>query len=132
VYTADLHLNVMHLDLRAFLGLVQENDINYRKIWDFGRNWDPDAYAAQPRSLSEIRRDLVMQRNWKASLDRIKATMAVGCLQVLLLLSPRPSGTDVMCGPASCLWHRLCCCYYWLRLLINRLLLVLLLSLNAD
>lgn len=61
---------------------VQEIDTGYRKIWDFGRTWDPDAYAAQPRSLSEIRRDLVLQRNWKASLDRMKTNMAVGCLQV--------------------------------------------------
>lgn len=61
---------------------LQELDVGYRKIWDFGRSWDPDAYAAQPRSLSEIRRDLVLQRNWKASLDRMKTNMAVGCLQV--------------------------------------------------
>jgi hypothetical protein len=61
---------------------LQELDAGYRKIWDFGRSWDPDAYAAQPRSLSEIRRDLVLQRNWKASLDRMKTNMAVGCLQV--------------------------------------------------
>jgi hypothetical protein len=61
---------------------LQELDVGYRKIWDFGRSWDTDAYAAQPRSLSEIRRDLVLQRNWKASLDRMKTNMAVGCLQV--------------------------------------------------
>lgn len=64
------------------LSCHQELDVGYRKIWDFGRSWDPDAYAAQPRSLSEIRRDLVLQRNWKGSLDRMKTNMAVGCLQV--------------------------------------------------
>ena len=60
----------------------QELDTGYRKIWDFGRSWDPDAYAAQSRVLGEIRRDLVLQRNWKASLDRMKTNMTVGCLQV--------------------------------------------------
>lgn len=108
----------------SFISLVQENDVNYRKIWDFGRNWDPDAYAAQPRSLSEIRRDLVMQRNWKGSLDRIKATMAVGCLQVLL-------------GLAGVSWHMqfslangmgLCCCSCWLSFVMSSPLVVLLLT----
>jgi hypothetical protein len=61
---------------------TQELDTGYRKIWDFGNSWDPDAYAAQPRSLGEIRRDLVMQRNWKGFLDRMKTNMTVGCLQV--------------------------------------------------
>jgi hypothetical protein len=62
--------------------VLQELDTGYRKIWDFGRHWDPDAYAAQSRGLSEIRRDLVLQRNWKGSLDRMKTNMTVGCLQV--------------------------------------------------
>lgn len=61
---------------------MQELDTGYRKIWEFGRNWDPDAYAAQSRGLGEIRRDLVLQRNWKGSLDRMKTNMTVGCLQV--------------------------------------------------
>jgi hypothetical protein len=26
----------------------------YRKIWEFGRAWDGDAYAAQPRGLAEV------------------------------------------------------------------------------
>lgn len=61
---------------------LQELDTGYRKLWDFGRNWDPDAYAAQPRSLAEIRKDLVVQRQFKLSLDRMKTNMTVGCLQV--------------------------------------------------
>eukprot|EP00879_Flechtneria_rotunda_P022627 GHRR01023894.1.p1 GENE.GHRR01023894.1~~GHRR01023894.1.p1 ORF type:complete len:968 (+),score=348.72 GHRR01023894.1:492-3395(+) len=69
-------------DFSAAREAVRELDIGYRKIWDFGRTWDPDAYAAQPRSLSEIRRDLVLQRNWKGSLDRMKTNMAIGCLQL--------------------------------------------------
>lgn len=68
----------------------QELDTGYRKIWDFGRSWDPDAYAAQSRGLSEIRRDLVLQRNWKASLDRMKTNMTVGCLQVSVLCARFP------------------------------------------
>eukprot|EP00878_Enallax_costatus_P031474 GHUV01034420.1.p1 GENE.GHUV01034420.1~~GHUV01034420.1.p1 ORF type:complete len:647 (+),score=200.09 GHUV01034420.1:874-2814(+) len=69
-------------DFTAAKEAVREIDVGYRKIWDFGRTWDPDAYAAQPRNLSEIRRDLVLQRNWKGSLDRMKTNMAVGCLQI--------------------------------------------------
>jgi hypothetical protein len=61
---------------------LQELDTQYRRIWDFGHHWDPDAYAAQSRGLPEIRRDLVMQRQWKGSLDRMKTNMTVGCLQV--------------------------------------------------
>jgi len=77
--------------------LPQELDTGYRKIWDFGRTWDPDAYAAQSRGLSEIRRDLVLQRNWKASLDRMKTNMTVGCLQVSPLSAFRlPDGTTVI------------------------------------
>jgi hypothetical protein len=36
---------------------TQELDTGYRKIWDFGRSWDPDAYAAQVcmlRGLSQL------------------------------------------------------------------------------
>lgn len=28
---------------------------DYRKVWEFGRTWDGDAYAAQPRGLAEVR-----------------------------------------------------------------------------
>lgn len=55
----------------------------YRKIWDFGRTWDAEAYSAQPRSLQEIRRDLVNQRNWKSALDKLRTQVLVGCLQVM-------------------------------------------------
>ncbi|KAI8468855.1 MAG: dynein heavy chain, N-terminal region 2-domain-containing protein [Monoraphidium minutum] len=54
----------------------------YRRVWEFGRTWDGDAYAAQPRSLAEIRRDLVVQRSWKGLLERMKTSLVVGCLQV--------------------------------------------------
>jgi hypothetical protein len=54
----------------------------YRKIWEFGRSWDPVVYGSRPRTLAEIRRELFQQRGWKTLLDRMKTGLVVGCLQV--------------------------------------------------
>lgn len=94
--------------------LLQELDTGYRKIWDFGRNWDPDAYAS-PRGLAEIRRDLINQRNFKAQLDRMKTNITVGCLQVRCWLDVHPmrwpsqSRAASACAPGRTAWHAAGC-----------------------
>lgn len=82
--------------------LSQELDTGYRKIWDFGRNWDPDAYAAQPRGLAEIRRDLINQRNFKAQLDRMKTNITVGCLQVRCWLDAAHAWLSQFTAASAC------------------------------
>lgn len=87
-------------DYAAARDAVRELDAGYRRVWEFARAWDGDAYAATPRSLGEIRRDLVLQRNWKGALERMKTNIAVGCLQVGRARRTRA------CGRAcSCAWH---------------------------
>ncbi len=68
---------------------------DYRKIWEFGRTWDAEAYAARAHGLLEMRKDLTLQRTWKLSLDKMKTSLSAGCLQVSWFelgsaLNPKP------------------------------------------
>lgn len=59
----------------------QELD-SYRQVWEFGHSWDAAAFGAAGHGLMRIRRDLGLQKRWREQLDKMKTSLAAGCLQV--------------------------------------------------
>lgn len=46
---------------------------DYRKIYEFGRDWNFAEYASKKQlSIREIRRDMHKQRDWRNELDKMK------------------------------------------------------------
>jgi dynein heavy chain, axonemal len=55
---------------------------DYRKVYQFGRSWNPDAYSSEAKTLRTIRLDMKEQRDWRNELEKMKISNVVGCLYV--------------------------------------------------
>jgi hypothetical protein len=69
---------VQHPDIRCCLQMFED----YRKIYDFGRTFNPEEYSAKPKTLRDIRVDMREQRDWRNELEKMKISNTVGCLYV--------------------------------------------------